>query len=35
MDLDFYENRYVKVSIIKYVKKRVDAFPEEIKYTSN
>ena len=33
--LYFYEKGYVKVSIIKYVKKNIDVFKEEIKSTSN
>ena len=35
MDLDFSEKGAVKVSMIKYVKKIIGAFPEEIKSTSN
>ena len=35
MDLDFSEKGAVKVSMIKYAKKIIGAFPEEIKSTSN
>ena len=35
IDLYFSENGDVNVSMIKYVKKIIDAFPEEIKSTSN
>ena len=35
MDLDFSEKGYVKLSMIKYTKKIIDAFTEEIKSASN
>ena len=35
MYIDFSEKGSVKVSMIKYVKKIIDTFPEEIKPTSN
>ena len=35
MDLDFSEKGSVKLSMINYVKKIMDGFPEEIKSTPN